>query len=130
MLDSEGIKFPISKHAKRFVVLAIVLAVVVLIAQTVSVANRTLAWARTLPDRFEYAHEEFVVAATEAVRLALHDTDAEKQLQMIKQLSDGAIQNRDTRVWIGDEYTRDLRILSESPNSDVATERGCTPRIS
>ena len=110
----------ILKHAQRLVILCIVLAVVTLIVQTVTVANRTLAWARTLPDRFEYAHEVFVDAATDAVRLTLHDTDAETQLQTIKQLSDGAMQNRDTLVWIGDEYSQDLRILSESPNSDVA----------
>ena len=111
----------IAKLAKTLVAVVIVLAVVKLIAETARVTDRTIAWARDLPNRFEYAHEEFVQAATESIREGLHASDTETQLQSIKSLADVASQNQESLVWVCDEYMDDLRELNASQDVGVAT---------
>ncbi|WP_286765787.1 MULTISPECIES: hypothetical protein [Rhodopirellula] len=108
---------------RRFFALLAVALLFLMLVSFAWVANRSIRWVTSLPDRIEIRFEDDAMTAviTECIRASLTQPDTEMQTQSLHALLRGVEENPELADWLQTECGSELKTLRNSTDVGVAS---------
>ncbi len=108
---------------RRFLTLLALALLLLMVGSFAWVADRSIRWVSSLPDRIEMSFDgdDLTALFTEGIRASLTQPDADIQTQMLHSLLQGAEGNSELATWLQTEFESELESLANSTDVGVAS---------